>query len=604
MTNLNRRVLALAAAFVLPLMGQPALRLNNFVTELLRVQAVPVGQERPLTFQNPRDGWVFLSLRANARPGEKVELVLGATGDGTALLEITPAHGPIAETMRLLPRGTQMLRLKGTGMKTAGPLVVRTMPETQFVRYPQEPRFPEQGTFSWMWLKQNVLSSVNTIATTAPAGLDDEVDEWTRSGRKFIAYGRVPHEDNLTSRQAFEYWSQNRGFKDARFSGMLADEFNGRQDPQYPAWTEAMRMLGENSKGSGKAFYAYSGGPGMYSRPETRDLVRAVLDAGFYMAWERYHHEMPTEEEGRKFMDQILGDEISKWRATFPALLSHLVMVLGIFMSGPDLDVQPDVNYKVWMDMQMRYLATDPRFDGLFGVQWWYSGAATEEILRWQSALYRHYCVEGATDLLSRRYGWEYSLDHITNPDFLDGLKAWVAEPAARGSMKAGYLERYARLQGRYWQRNGEPDEPSGNAYLWTKRQAGRPNKVFQDVKNLIPGMLYSAELITADYQDIKNGRSRQDQHAVSLSVEGARTVERLSYRSVPLKSTYSHPQLPFPNGPAWLNHHRLMFRATHSTARLCLSDWASDVAAGGPVGQELIFNYVQLQPYFEDASP
>jgi hypothetical protein len=255
------------------------------------------------------------------------------------------------------------------------------------------------------------------------------------------------------------------------------------------------------------------------------------------------------------------------------------------------------------MDMQMKYLATDPRFDGLFGVRWWYSGAATEEILRWQSALYRHYCIEGATDLLSRRYSWKYSLDHVTNPDFLDGLKGWVTEPAAPGSMKAGYLERYARLQGRYWQRSGEQDEPSGNAYLCTKRQAIRPNKAFQEVKNLIPGRLYSAELITADYQDIKGGRSRQDRHAVSLSVEDAETLQQLSYRSVPVKSTYSHPQLPFPNGPAWLNHHRLMFRATQPTARLCLSDWASGAAAGGPEGQELMFNYVQVQPYFEDAS-
>jgi hypothetical protein len=155
-------------------------------------------------------------------------------------------------------------------------------------------------------------------------------------------------------------------------------------------------------------------------------------------------------------------------------------------------------------------------------------------------------------------------------------------------------------LEGRYWQRNVEPDEPSGNAYLWTRRQAIRPNKAFQDVRNLVPGLLYSAELITADYQDIKSGRSRQVPHAVSLAIEGADAIRPLSYHSVPVKSTYSHPQLPFINGPAWFNHHRLMFRARHPAARLWVSDWASDKAAGGPEGQELMFNYVQVQPYFE----
>ena len=79
-----------------------------------------------------------------------------------------------------------------------------------------------------------MLESVNTIATTSPKGIDSEIDEWTRAGGKFISYGGVPHDPNLTGRQAFEHWFQNRGFQDARFSGMLADEFGGRQNPLYP----------------------------------------------------------------------------------------------------------------------------------------------------------------------------------------------------------------------------------------------------------------------------------------------------------------------------------------------------------------------------------
>jgi hypothetical protein len=576
--------------------GQAPLRLNNLVTELLRVETVALAPAAALKFHNPRAGWVFISLRAEARDGEKVELI----HEGKSWIEISPQHGPIVETMRLLPQGTHELHVRGAGVITCGPLVVRAMPETHFVRYPQEPRFPEQGKFSWEWLKKNVLSSVNTVAGAAGPNISAEVDDWTRSGRKFISYGSLPHDKDLTGPKAFDYWHKNVGFQDARLAGLIADEYAGRQNPLYPAWIEGMKMLAAKLKGSGKVFYAYTGGPGMHSRPESRELVRTVIDGGFYMAWERYHHEMPTEREGREYMDRILGGEIVKWRAAFPDLLPHLVMVLGIFMSGPELNVQPDVNYKVWMDMQMQYLATHPQFDGLFGVHWWYSGAATEEILRWQSALYRHYCIEGATDLLSSRHGWRYALDHVSNPDFLEELKGWTAEAAAPGSLKPGYLERYACAQNRYWQRGMEPDEPSGNAYLWTRRQADRPNKVSQQVKNLVPGRLYSVQMITADYQDIRNGRSVKQRHAVSLAVEGAQAVEQGSYHSIPVSSPYSHNQLPFTNGPVWFNHHRLMFRATQSEARLAISDWASDKTAGGPAGQELMFNYVQLEPYFE----
>jgi hypothetical protein len=573
-------------------------RLNNLVTELLRVESVPLSSGARYTFKNPRDGWIYISLGAGVRGSGRIELM--NANSGRVWLAISPSEGPTAETMRLLPQGVHALQVRGGAAGVCGPLIVRTMPETHFVRYPQAPRFPELGNFSWPWLKANVLSSVNTIAGSPSRAIDAEIDEWTAGGRKFISYGSLPHDKDLTAPRAFEYWLQNPGFQDARLSGMIADEFGGRQHPLYPAWIGGMRMLGEKMRGTGKAFYAYTGGPGMHSRPESRELVRAVIDAGFYMAWERYHHEMPTEAEGRQYMDRILGEEIVKWRAAFPGLLSHLVMVLGTFMSGPDLDVQPEVNYKVWMDMQMQYLATHPQFDGLFGIHWWYSGGATEEILRWESALYRHYCIEGATDLLSKRYGWTYALPHIVNPDFAGGLKGWTVEPATADSMKAEYLERYARAQGRYWQRGTEPDEPSGNAYLWMKRQATRPNRVSQVVKGLVPGRLYSVQLITADGQDIQNGRSIEKRHAVSLSIKGAEAVAQGSYRSIPVSSSFTHPQLPFPNGPAWFNHHRLMFRAKRPTARLVITDWTSAESAGGPEGQELMFNYVQLEPYFE----
>ena len=275
------------------------------------------------------------------------------------------------------------------------------------------------------------------------------IDAWT-VGRKFIAYGSLPHAQDLTGEAAFS--TGGSGLPDARLSGMIADEFNGRQNPLYRL-DRGMRLLGNRAGRNGKAFYGYCGGPGMYSRPEARELVRAVFDSGFYMAWERYHHEMPTLEEANTFMDSLLGKEMAKWQAVFPECQRQMVLVLGIFATGPELDVQPQVNYKVWMDMQMRYLATHPLFDGLFGVHWWYSGGASEEILRWQSALYRHYCIEGATDLLSNRFGWAYMLDHLQNPDFHEGLDGWVAEPAAEGVMKTGYLEYYARIQNRYWQR-------------------------------------------------------------------------------------------------------------------------------------------------------
>ena len=50
-----------------------------------------------------------------------------------------------------------------------------------------------------------------------------------------------------------------------------------------------------------------------------------------------------------------------------------------------------------------------------------------------------------------------------------------------------------------------------------------------------------------------------------------------------------------------YMNYHWRVFRAKGTTARLAVSDWKSEHEPGGPVGQELMFNFVEVQPYLEN---
>ena len=50
-----------------------------------------------------------------------------------------------------------------------------------------------------------------------------------------------------------------------------------------------------------------------------------------------------------------------------------------------------------------------------------------------------------------------------------------------------------------------------------------------------------------------------------------------------------------------WMNYHWRVFRAKGTTAKLTLTDWQSDTEPGGPAGQELMFNFIEIQPYFEE---
>ncbi|MCC6491195.1 MAG: hypothetical protein IT364_27145, partial [Candidatus Hydrogenedentes bacterium] len=169
-------------------------------------------------------------------------------------------------------------------------------------------------------------------------------------------------------------------------------------------------------------------------------------------------------------------------------------------------------------------------------------------------------------------------------------------------SLRPGYMEYYARLQGRYWHRAGEPDEPAGNTFLWMKRSAEKPNTLSQPLRNLKPGALYSLKLMTADYLDISLGASKEKDIPIAVTFDGAEIIPERSFVAHMNSSSSSPSKLPF-NGqhPAWFVLHRTVFRASSDSAVLRISDWPSATDPGGPEGQELMINGIAVQPYYSE---
>ncbi len=563
-------------------------RLNNLVVELgaWRDAAGPV------SFVNPRPGWVFVSVKASRNEGSMS--LVAVDGGATWPLPLGPAP---TECMRWLEAGAHEIRPADSETMLLE-ATARAVPEMHFCRYPVVPIVPAFGGTDWASLEAHVLPHVNAIVGNPTAEMDAHVASWLARGGKWIGYYGLPHQEGLTAQQAFEHWAAHAGFQDPRLSGLIADEFSGRQNSWYPAWIEGIRLLGAWEKRGERAFYGYCGGPAMYTRPQARALVRAVFDQGFYMAYERYHHEEPTLEEMRALMDRLLGAELPKWRETFPGCQRRMLLVLGLFAQGMGLNVRPDVDFKVHMDLQMQYLATHPAFQDLFGIHWWVADYADDELIPWMGRLYRHYGIEGQRELLSDRYGYAYELAHIQNPDFSEGFAGWRAMPAAIDSMGVGYMERYARLQGRYWHRAGFPDEPAGNTYLWMDQHPEKPNVVMQRMDGLVPGALYSVKMITADFNDIDQGVSEEKLHAVALTVTAAETIADKSFQAAYPSRTWE----PFLDKPAWFDLHRLVFRAEKEHAWLCIADRPSGVPSAATAASRLMVNFIEVQPYFDPA--
>jgi hypothetical protein len=147
-------------------------------------------------------------------------------------------------------------------------------------------------------------------------------------------------------------------------------------------------------------------------------------------------------------------------------------------------------------------------------------------------------------------------------------------------------------LEGRY------PPGPCGDTFLILKRNANRPNVVSQDVKSLEPGRRYSLKVYTGDYQDLVGGKSEKRQTLLTLSMENAEVLPgafHWPFRSArgPSPFTRTHP--------FWMTYHWLQFRATGPTAKLTLHDWQDKTNPGGPIGQETMVNFIELQPVFDD---
>lgn len=597
----------------MPKLAAPGVRvLNNLVAELLDVKDLAVLPEQELSFMNPRKGWVFISCAADLREGDTVSIAADGAADGAAIKMTAGGPAP-GETMCLLPEGAGKLQINCQGKPVIRELIVRSIPELMFCGYPAPPHVAAYGDYDFDFLKKDVLPNVNTIvAGCGWAGVaalrwpEDRkkaynmYDLWKNTGRRWLHEYPIIYPDDsktlVTADQAFDWWAKSDGFTDPDFSGVVADEFGlGADGPtdtepyrdyryRTAPYTEAVRRIAAVPEFKDRAIYAWCGG---LDRAETRskEFVNTVLSTGGKLCVEEYLAEPSTEQVGRDVLYHGLRTKTQHADANFPGLMENLIFVPGIGSAPPESnDVDPQVDYKVWMDMQMHYLATSPDFFGLAGIMWYKLSYADEEAVRWMGRLFRHYAIEGKTEPLSGEYGFKYKLDIVQNADFDEGLSGWTADPAETDSIRTGKLDNLGLLQGR-----GRRQEVGRN-YLLTRRCADRPNTVSQVIQKLSPGKLYSVRMMVSDYK------------AISERVEGPHSMNARMVidqaEMIPDKSFVYGIWSFF--GPYFFDFHRLVFRANGPTAKLTISDWSADGVPGGPVGQELMFNFIEVQPYFE----
>ena len=564
------------------------IKLNNLVSELLNKDIQNQGAGK-FKFYNPRKGWVFFSINSkNSNPEARIN-----KNSASLVWRVNPETGA-KEAMQLLDKGKHTLSIK---QSPSSKVIVRSIPELLYSDHPSSPHIDAYGNYDWNYLKKHVLSNVNTIITSAtPNTLNDsERDQWEKEGRQWIVHSGLPglsDEIPPSVEEVTDSWANNIGTTDPHFSGIIVDEFmiGGTRTPEhYNIWKNSLTKLYNNPDFLGKKFYAYCtpifGDPGLMTIPFGKELVRN----GGYFALERYLNELPTEDEAYNFLFNELSQTYKKMTKSLSVDGQKWIITLGYLTDATEtLNYYPFVDYRVYMDMQMHLLATDPTFNDLHGVQEYLSSYADEELLRWAHKLFRHYFIEGNRT----RYTDEpYILPHLKNSFFLEGLQGWTVEQAKEGSIEEQNIEGLSWLFGLY------PRTNIGDQCIRFKRSNKKPNTIRQTVKKLEPGRLYSLKLVALD----KNNMHKKQKLALSIKLEGVEIIEEPTFRYI-FETNYGHEVGDITReNPGYFNLSRIIFRPKNETAELAISDWLSPSLSGGSIDQEIIFNSIEIQPFYAD---
>jgi hypothetical protein len=548
--------------------------LNSLVSELMNAKLRGLLDRVRIEFMNPRDGWVWFRAAGACK--------LSLNEKKNEILTVK-AQEPDEEVMLHLPMGRHTIMIDGS----LSELVVHAIPALIYNVFPSETQIKPFGSHTWERLSKQMLPNVNMIE--AQVSETPESVSWLAQGKSWLANVQAPgmlDKKEWSVEKMIDRWLNPRGFDLSKLSGMQVDEYWATASPDnLLKTTKSLVRLAEDPKFFGKMWIPFV--IRMYGNEKAEGLMKIVRDAGWPYSLEVYVGEMKTEAENLKNIRNRFFKVAEMYEKAYPDAMKKAIFTLMYsYLPYCTSNRHPEADFRVHLDMQMNLLASHPAFFGLWGVQPYRSNYVNKEILNYMAKLLRHYCIAGNTD---RFIEDPYELKHIADPDFTKGTLEWQVVQAKNGNVRAGQFLDYGTLQGRY------PKCSYGDTFLILKRDATQPNIVSQNVKGLEKGRHYSLKIYTGDYQDLIAGRSKKRITRLSLNIHGAEVLPGAF--AWPFRSNRGGASSYTKDKPFWMTYHWLMFRAIGPSAKLVIHDWENENSFGGPVGQETMVNFVELQP-------
>ncbi len=535
-------------------------RLNNFVTEVLRAKG-----DGDYSFTVTRDSWVFVSAKAR-----EVRI------DGQQVID---AETPRGETFRHLAYGRHSLSVKGAAVEA--PVVVRQIIEI-FNYCPGANSFvKENRPYDWDFQRRYVHPAV----TTQNGGnVPSEHRAWfRRQGYWWLANlgtTGLKDDDDLLRRL-----TSARGMTQPEYDGLTCDEQFFGQPGMLDRYIHGLKTYANPAQ---KLIYTW-----IVGKPGTPGVDHEFLSASREASggrgkvlFEAYCRTRATETEARDYLRDFVVDTVQRYCQWCPGIESSVGVAFGNFNQMPVITLvhHPEVDFKYYLDMQVQLAATDPAFKDLGLVGYWGSYYGDRELHRWSFALMRHYCVEGNTELLSKRHGFRYLPGHLRNGDFRGSLEGW----SVVGDVKTDTHRGFGGKNLNRWGGSGG----LGDTFAVFTRGESSPNRLSQPIRGLVPGRKYCLQFASFDVDDVKKHRIAPRQFGIRATLGQAAEIDPVD--------TWLHidrrnkGRYAFNDGVARINLRHVVFTARASEIPLTFDDEAAKP------GEHLGINSVSLNPFFE----
>ena len=583
--------------------------LNNFVTEQVnRSLSAPVQIADPdqpvhsIPFETPRDGWIFISLQVG---GPGVRATLDSTNPADVMPEFDRELAYPAEAMRYVNKGAHTLHvfmdqptaIENVSIRSIPLLLMSDLAFAVMSKQNPDGSHRRERVHPWTFYQEYILPNVNVIASDVDQGNHEwqpYAEEVRAQGKKWVYRLTMDWESWKEPDAVDRYYRQwgepleNIPYLD----GVLLDEWNSNEANKdaYPIFAEVFDRIAAGPGRQGKKVYMYGlSRPRDWYRPGIESLIRNqfpyMLEKYFYLT------EPDPEETHEEFMIRHMNYTSDLWNPLYPGIIQeNMAFVLAMWNYHNSSDHSPSYDHRVFLDMQLHYLANYSEYLGLYGISTYVSRSTTEEMMRYASALLRHYCIEGRRE----RYNNDpLKLDYLENPGFEEGLEGWTLQPATEDSISTFAIENLP-FERRHWIKV----PPTGQKAAVSIRSAERPNRFTQRIAELEPGRIYSLTFYTMDLTD------PFDWHLTPFSVElrNVDVIEDLTQDYDVTTRDYEDGQYRSPS------YHFLVFRARETEAQLELTDWFPQWCEGSePVteaGHEILWDHIQIQPYFSRQDP